>query len=75
MSYRWEVQSREGMVQQLATNILPHGYWFYVTGVVPWHKNPVQVDQKLLWKYGAALSRQQRVRRKARGLANVHYLR
>jgi hypothetical protein len=75
MSYRWEVQSREGMVQQLATNILPHGYWFYVTGVVPWHKSTTQVDQKLLWKYGAALSRQQRVRRKARGLANVHYLR
>ena len=75
MSYRWEVQSREGMVQQLATNILPHGYWFYVTGVVPWHKSTTQVDQKLLWKYEAALSRQQRVRRKARGLANVHYLR
>ena len=75
MKYRWEVQTREGMVQQLASNILPHGYWFYVTGVVPWHKNPVNVDQKLIWKYGAALSRQQRARRKAQGLANVHYLR
>jgi hypothetical protein len=63
------------MVQQLASNILQHGYWFYVTGVVPWHKNPVNVDQKLIWKYGAALSRQQRARRKAQGLANVHYLR
>jgi hypothetical protein len=75
VKYRWEVQTREGMVQQLASNILPHGYWFYVTGVVPWHKNPVNVDQKLIWKYGAALSRQQRARRKAQGLANVHYLR
>ena len=75
MTYRWEVSSREGLVQQLASNILPHGYWFYVTGMVPVNKDPRQVDQKLMWKYGVRISRQQRVRRKQAGLANLHYLR
>ena len=75
MTYRWEVSSREGLVQQLASNILPHGYWFYVTGMVPVNKDPRQVDQKLMWKYGVGISRQQRVRRKRAGLANLHYLR
>lgn len=73
--YRWEVSSSRGLVQQLASNILPHGYWFYVTGIVPLNKDPRQVDQKLMWKYGVSISRQQRVRRRQAGLANIHYLR
>jgi hypothetical protein len=73
--YRWNVTSIEGLVQQLACNVLPHGYWFYVQGVVPDHKSPEEVDRKLLTKYGIAMSRQQRSRRKLLGQANLHYLR
>ncbi|MBX3412400.1 MAG: hypothetical protein KF708_06915 [Pirellulales bacterium] len=64
-----------GFVQQLATAYLPHGYWFYVTGTIPPHKDPRAVDAKLLAKYGIAISRSARARRKQAGMANLHYLR
>lgn len=73
--YRCEAQTVTGFVQQLASNYLPHGYWFYVTGVVPVGKDPCLVDQKLIAKYGIDLSRQARCRRKISGRANLHYLR
>lgn len=75
MEYRCVATSLEGFVQQLASNILPHGYWLYVTGHVPEGKDPAAVDRKLIEKYGVAVSRQQRARRKVSGLANVHYIR
>jgi len=75
VEYRCVATSLEGFVQQLASNILPHGYWFYVTGVVPAAKDPAAVDQKLMEKYGVAISRQQRARRKLAGQANLHYIR
>lgn len=75
MEYRYLATSVEGFVQQLACNLLPHGYWFYVQGRVPAGKDPALVDTKLLHRYGVAISRQARARRKQAGLANVHYLR
>ncbi len=75
MQYRFEATSPEGFIQQLATNYLPHGYWFYVAGWVPQGKDPATIDRKLLDKYGIAISRQARARRKAAGHANLHYLR
>jgi hypothetical protein len=74
-SYRCNATSVEGFVQVLATNYLPHGYWFYVSGIVPEGKDPERVDEKLIERYGVAISRQGRVRRKHAGLANLHYLR
>lgn len=75
MDYRCEATSSVGFVQQLVSCYLPHGYWFYVTGSIPDHKEPRRVDAKLLDKYGIDISRQSRARRKQAGLANVHYLR
>jgi hypothetical protein len=75
MDYRCEATTVEGVVQQLACCYLPHGYWFYVSGWVPAGKDPRAVDGKLLEKYGIAISRQARARRKLAGLANLHYLR
>ena len=75
MKHRHETGSLEGFVQYLAANLLPHGYWFYVTGRVPAGKDPAAVDKKLTAKYGVNLSRQQRARRKLAGQANVHYVR
>lgn len=74
-SYRCRATSVEGFVQVLACNYLPHGYWFYVAGVIPEGKNPELVDQKLIERYGVAISRQGRVRRKHAGFANIHYVR
>ncbi len=75
MQYKCVAGSLEGFVQQLAANYLPHGYWFYVTGSIPLEKDPAMVDEKLLTKYGIAISRQERARRKQAGRANLHYLR
>ncbi|NOZ57151.1 MAG: hypothetical protein GXO73_10245 [Calditrichaeota bacterium] len=75
MKYRCEANCLEGFIQILASNYLPHGYWFYVTGYIPENKDPQAVDRKLIEKYDIALSRQQRARRKKAGRANMHYLR
>jgi hypothetical protein len=75
MEYRSEATSETGFVQQLVSCYLPHGYWFYVSGWVPFGKDPKAVDAKLIEKYGIDISRSSRARRKAAGLANVHYLR
>ena len=75
MQYRFETTSLVGFVQYLASNLLPHGYWFYVTGRVPEGKDPRAVDRKLIEKYAIGLSRQQRARRKLAGQANLHYVR
>ena len=75
MQYRYETTSPEGFVQILASNYLPHGYWFYVTGRIPQGKEAGSVDQKILDKYNIELSRQQRSRRKQNGFANLHYVR
>jgi hypothetical protein len=67
--------SVEGFVQQIACCYLRHGYWFYVTGRIPAGKDPLMVDQKLLAKYGIAVSESTRARRKQAGRANLQYLR
>lgn len=73
--YPCEATSVEGFVQHLACNLLPHGFYFYVTGRVPEGKDPRAVDAKLLEKYGIARSPSARARRKRAGLANLHYIR
>lgn len=75
MKYRCEATTLEGFVQILASNYLPHGYWFYVTGRVPSGKDAQAVDAKIIDKYQIGLSRQQRARRKQQGMANLHYVR
>ena len=62
-------------MQLVACNLVPHGYWFYVTGHVPDGKDPSHIDAKLMAKYHAGLSRAARARRKQLGWANVRYLR
>ena len=75
MEYRCVATSVAGFVQQLVSCYLPHGYWFYVSGFIPPGKDPELVDEKLISKYGIGVSRTSRARRKAVGIANVHYLR
>ena len=75
MDYRYETATIEGFVQQLAVSYVAHGYWFYVTGVIPEGKDPRRVDEKLLGKYGIEISKFTRARRKLAGQASVQYLR
>ena len=75
MEYRCVATSVEGFVQQLAVAYITHGYWFYVAGRIPEGKDPAAVDAKLIDRYGIAISKWARCRRKRRGLANMQYLR
>ncbi len=75
MEYRCVATSVEGFVQQLAVAYVTHGYWFYVMGQIPKDKDPAAVDRKLIARYGIAISKWSRARRKRQGLANMQYLR
>jgi len=75
MEYRCVATSVEGFVQQLAVAYITHGYWFYVAGQIPEGKDPAAVDAKLIDRYGIAITKWARCRRKKQGLANMQYLR
>lgn len=75
MSYRTEATTVAGFIQQLAVGYVRNGYFFYVTGHVPEHKDPAAVDAKLVARYGTGLSKWARARRKAAGVCNTQYLR
>lgn len=75
MPYRAEATSVEGFIQQIACCYLRHGYWFYVCGRIPADKDPKSIDEKLITKYGIAISESTRARRKQTGRANVQYIR
>jgi hypothetical protein len=75
MAYRWVATSVAGFVQQLAVGYIANGYWFYVTGSIPEHKDPAVVDGKLIAQYGLDVSKWTRARRKRAGQASVQYLR
>jgi hypothetical protein len=74
-NYRCEATTLEGFVQQLAVGYVSRGYWFYVTGFIPAGKDPYAVDEKLVSRYGLAISKWARARRKQTGAASVQYLR
>ncbi len=75
MQYRCVATSVEGFVQQVGVAYLARGYWFYVSGRIPPNKDPEHVDQKLIARYGIAVSQKERCRRKRAGLANMQYIR
>ena len=75
MVYRCVTTTAAGFIQQLVSCYLPHGYWFYVSGLIPPCKDSAAVDRKLVEKYGIDVCRSTRARRKAAGLANLHYIR
>lgn len=73
--YRAVTTSVDGFVQQIACCYLRHGYWFYVQGRIPDGKCAEIIDQKLITKYGIAISESTRSRRKKAGIANLQYIR
>ena len=69
------VDTSAELIRRLTRYYLTEGYWYFVKGRIPDRKPLDQVDIKLSQKYQTALSKWQRHRRKAKGLANVQYLR
>lgn len=75
MRYRCVATSVEGFIQQLAVAYVARGYFFYVTGWIPPHKDRQAVDEKLVEQYQIDLSKWARARRKQLGQASLQYLR
>jgi hypothetical protein len=73
--YRCVSTSISGFIQQLAVGYVAHGYWFYVTGTIPEHKDPQKTDAKIIRQYDCAVSKWTRFRRQAAGSAKIQYLR
>ena len=73
--YRCRAVLLPAFIQQLAVAYVARGYWFYVSGWIPFNKDAETVDRKLIEKYGIDMSKWERARRKKAGLANLHYLR
>lgn len=74
-SSQCEATSLEGFVQQLACNLLLHGFMFWSAGWIPAGKDPAAVDRKLVAKYNCDATKWERSRNKRAEVANVRYLR
>ena len=73
--YLCETTSMEGLIQQVALSYLRHGYWWYVTGIVPVRKEPTEIDHNILSKYSIRKDWRFIAHNKSRGLANLQYIR
>ena len=68
--YRRDATSIEGLIQQVALSYLRHGYWWYVTGIVPERKDVLEVDHNALTKYGIRKDWRYAAHNKNRGIVN-----
>lgn len=75
MTYQYIATTPEGLVQRVAVHLVPHGYLFHTSGVIPYPKEPGLTDQKLIGKYGIDVGRHVRVQQKKDGVARVQYVR
>ena len=65
-------------VNKFIEHIVRHansGHTNYVSGMVPKHKDPLDVDAKLIRKFNCDLQKDNRYRAKLAGVASVHYVR
>lgn len=77
MEQRFEALSVVGLIRHLALYHVNRGYEFYVTGRIPERKRgtPEDVDRAIVAKYGIAMSKYARHRRRRAGAAAVAYYR
>jgi hypothetical protein len=73
--YQCEFSDARTFIRHLRVHCVSRGYRFYATGTIPPGKDPRKTDAKIINHYNIDISKWSRVRRKRRGLANVHYLR
>ena len=73
--YLCESISVSGFIQQLAVAYVSKGYLYYVRGFVKGTKDPRKVDLKIISEFEVDISKYTRYRKKAKGMANIQYLR
>ena len=68
-----EAKTLASFIHRLMANYLSRGYFFYVVGEIPEHKDPAKTDAKIISHYGIAVSKWARARARKRGEASVQY--
>jgi len=72
--YRCEAATVAGFLAQIVRYV-SSGHYFYIRLLIPKHKDPQAVDEKLIRLYDIARPRWRRERRRLKRSAGIHYLR
>lgn len=75
MADGYETTSVGAFVQQVAVHCLPHGYRYYVSGLMPEGKDYRAIDARIIAKYEIPQNRFARYRLKKAGEVVIRYLR
>lgn len=75
MTHQYEVKTLHHFLRRIAIDYLRYGYFRYALREIPPNKDPLLVDRKILSVYGVTRCRTTRMRRRAKELANVQYVR
>lgn len=73
--YRCEFTDARQFIRHLRVHCIARGYRFYVTGIIPAHKDPAKTDEKIIRQYGIDVSKFARYRQRHKGAAVLQYLR
>lgn len=71
----FETKSANAFIQHLAIRLIGNGYVYYVLGNIPKNKDPKNVDEKFIVRYGVGESKWAQFRNRERGQAKIRYLR
>jgi hypothetical protein len=72
--YRYQTRDVPGLISQIVRYVHHGGHYFYLRGLVPEHKDPHFVAEKLINRYGIRRRRWQRKRRHLKETASIHLL-
>jgi hypothetical protein len=75
VEYACEVTSLEGFVHQVAVGYVRNHYRYYSMGYLREGAKPSVIDARIVAKYGIAVDKWERHRRKRAGLTNLQYIR
>ena len=71
--YNCESKTLSRFIHRLMANYLSRGYFYYVIGKIPPHKDPAKTDRKIITQYGIAASKWAKARARKRGEASIQY--
>src|SRR4051794_13323559 len=74
-TYTSQATSRAGFLRMLTANYLPNEYFFYSYGHFRDEEHARRIELDIICRYDLALSKDQRYRRKQKGLSNLQFIR
>lgn len=74
-THLWVAPSLGVFLRKIAIDYVRYGYVRYITRVIPHYKDPEPIDLKIIEHYDITWNHVKRKQRKAKGIANVVYIR